>query len=113
MRDARTHIAKTPGQKIVRQGEIIGFFNDRENTFTKHVKESKHLYRVRDSWGIDGGYFYNVLLPRNAQISIKDVDTGIVYETDAKSMDAEGFDTNHAPYGAQRHLTRSMWKLII
>ena len=69
---------------------VIGDINVDTQTFTKEVKESKHLFRKLDAWSIDGYYFREVLLPGNYKIIIKDKETGITYSIDAKEFNKHG-----------------------
>lgn len=40
-----------------RKGQMIGQYKFDDKTYRKRVKHSKHLFRMRDSWGIDRSTF--------------------------------------------------------
>lgn len=72
---------------VVDDGErrvMIGVYDFDRNIFGKSVKESKHLFKKMDAWGIDDDYFTNVLKPRNALIVIHDTENKTVYRVRAE-----------------------------
>ena len=71
--------------------KVIGILDWQKRVFVKEVKESKHLFRKLDSWGIDAKFFEDVLLPNNYKIRIIDKERNIVYETDAETFKKNGY----------------------
>lgn len=67
---------------------IIGELEN--GVFTKKVRESQHLFRVLDAWGIDATIFHTHLLPINAKIKIFETERGKVYITDALTYKKKG-----------------------
>lgn len=65
-------------------GRNIGDWNEKKNLFVKQVYASKHLFKKFNAWGIDGSFFTNVLLPKNATIEVRDKENGIVYQAKAE-----------------------------
>jgi len=68
----------------------IGDYLPEINVFRKNVKESKHLFRKLDAWGIDGYFFTEVLLPKNALIHIWESEMGLHYRITAKEFKKYG-----------------------
>lgn len=87
---------------------VIGTLID--NTFTKTVKESKHLFIKGDAWGIDAKYFTDVLLPRNTKIIVEDTENNKVYETTAEEMKKHGFYMTFKGHEPQIFLSRRNFK---
>ena len=69
---------------------MIGMLYPKDKLFIKRVKESKHLFKVLDAWGIDAEYFTNVLCPNNYKIKVIDSDTEIVYSIMAEKIKEKG-----------------------
>lgn len=70
------------GKRVI--GELV------DNTYTKRVYYSRHLFRKLNAWGIDGDFFMKKLLPTNATIKIFDADHLLWYFTDAKTFHEQG-----------------------
>ena len=89
--------------KIQIRGKTVGTLDN--NVFTKNVKESKHLMRAYDAWGIDYGVFINHLKPTNAQILIHDTESDTTYASSANVFEAHGLIKDFG-YGKQVFLSR-------
>lgn len=59
--------------------KLIGTYDDEKKVFHKEVRESKHLFRKANAWGLD----YNTLeiLPDETRIEIHDKEKNITYGT--------------------------------
>jgi len=66
---------------------VIGMEDYINRIFDKDVKKSKHLFRKFDAWGIDAGYFKDVLLQCEYTIRIFESEEGIMYKITAKEWD--------------------------
>lgn len=78
--------------------------------FKKSVKESKHLLRKLDAWGIDAEVFTNLLeSPQCNLIFIKDTETGKQYMTAPDIVRKHGEFKHYKPYRAQIYLPRRYW----
>ena len=62
-----------------RKGQVIGKFKFEDKTFRKKVKFSKHLFRMRDSWGIDKNTFDTLGELGCEQIRILDEEANRIY----------------------------------
>ncbi len=82
------------------------------NTFTKHVKYSKHFMIKYSSYGLDGHYFVKVLKPNNATIMVIDDESKKIYMTDAETMDKKGIWRTYPPHGAQIFLPLIDWNSL-
>ena len=82
---------------------IIGFLD--KNVFTKYVKQSKHLYRKLDAWGIDAKIFTDVLKGQANTIKVIDKETGKNYKTDIATFEKQGQFLHFKPYRAQIFLS--------
>ena len=90
------------------KGKVAGTLQD--GIFTKMVRESKHLMRKLDAWGIDGKLFTNVLSsPQCNVIMLKDKDHDKWYLTTPEIMKKRGEWRHYIPYGAQIFLARRYW----
>lgn len=65
---------------------MIGFYYTKEKMFYKEVRESKHLFKKFDAWGIDSDYFTDVLLPNNCLIKINDLENRKMYSIKAEKF---------------------------
>jgi hypothetical protein len=83
------------GTKVI--GEIVN------GKFFKRVKESKHLFRTLDAWGIDAELFHRHLLPDNLPIVIIDTQFATTYTTDAKTWYEQGVYQHHKEDGKKDH----------
>lgn len=94
---------------------VIGESDPAIRLFTKRVKESKHLFRKFDAWGIDADYFRNVLLPNNYTIKIVDTEKDKVYITMAEKFSKNGQHFHFKKdqdYQAQIFLSRRFWEVL-
>lgn len=80
-------IIKVNDNKRVR---VIGDWNVELRTFKKKVKESIHLFRALDAWGIDAKFLNDVLVPFEASIEIHDMEKHKVYEVEALDFKKHG-----------------------
>jgi len=69
---------------------LIGILDDGRRIFTKHVRESKHLFRKLDAWGIDAQVFTEQLLPIKATIRVIDAETGTTYQVGSSVFHEHG-----------------------
>lgn len=90
--------------QIEGKAKIIGQLVKR--TFYKQVKQSVHLLRKADSWGIQADIFRDVLKNQCDFIRIKDVETGSVYVSTYEAFDKFGVYKNFRPHGLQKFLAR-------
>jgi hypothetical protein len=88
------------------QGKMIGKLT--KNTFKKTVKESRHLFRATDSWGIQDSVFQE--LPENCRIEILDKENGILYSTTKAEWKANAEYLEFKDYGLQTYLCRDFFK---
>ncbi len=92
---------------------MIGILDDVEKTFTKSVRESKHLFKKFDAWGIDGEFFRKVLLPQNYRVVVHDTDNDKTYSAVSETIDKKGnwfhFKSDEADHLAQIFLSRTYW----
>lgn len=65
----------------------IGNLDKSSKTFTKNVKESKHLFKKANAWGIDSETFNRILLPENYTIHIFDREQRMDYYISAKDFE--------------------------
>lgn len=70
---------------------VIGELYEKEGIFFKKVSKSKHLFRLKNAYGIDAKFFTDVLLPNNHFIQIYDNETKNYYGCDAKVFKEFGF----------------------
>ena len=93
---------------IMVKDKIIGVLDS--GIFTKKVKESKHLFRVLDAWGIDEQSFKK--LTDETTIRICDIETGTTYEVSKREFSSNMTSRNYPPFGKQVFLPRKYWKII-
>ena len=82
-----------------------------EGVFYKKVKESVHLYRGLDAWGIDERLFKTVILANTHLMKILDTENNRLYEIEPKVFKEKGLYRNHKPFGAQIFLPRKYWRI--
>lgn len=91
------------------QRKVIGNLRE-DGVFTKHVKESKHLFRKLDAWGIDGAMFKKLLLSKQCHvILVIDDETGKKYMTTPQIMDKYGDWRTYGIHKPQIFLARRYW----
>jgi len=73
--------------KTNKRNRFIGQLNVKTNVFYKEVKESIHLFRKFDAWGIDAKFFNEVLLPANYTIHIYEIEYNINYHITSKEFE--------------------------
>lgn len=92
---------------------FTGSYNPNNNTFTKRVRESEHLFRKLDAWAVSADHFVEELLPRNTVIIIHDAETGRMYQAPARVFAEHGryfhFIEGGADHKAQIFLPRAFW----
>ena len=92
---------------------LAGILDENRNVFKKHVRESTHLFRKLDAWGIDAEIYNNILKPRNAEIVVHDDETGRMYMTRASRVAQYGryfhFKDDKQSHKAQIFLSRAYW----
>lgn len=93
--------------KITVQNKTIGYLED--NIFTKKVKESKHLLRIMDAWGIDFDVFNEQL--NNTTIRIIDIETDTEYETTSNIFKKKGVIRTFGNHGQQIFLSRKHFEV--
>lgn len=95
---------------LTRDGKNIGMYDKDRNVFFKHgVKESKHLYKTSDAWGIDGLTFQNVLQP-GCRIVIEETEKRIRYETTKETALQFGHFLHFKEHGLQFFIPREYFK---
>lgn len=92
-----------------KQKRTIGYLKNK--VFFKYVRESKHLYKALDAWGIDAEIFTDVLKGQAKKIIVIDKETGKTYKTDMSIFIAKGKYLHFKPHRAQVFLSRRYWNL--
>lgn len=88
--------------------KIIGTLEDK--VFKKTVKESKHLMRLLNAWGVDAQIFTDVLMSDQCHvIMVKDIETKINYMTLPSIVKKHGVFKHYKPHRAQIFLPRRYW----
>lgn len=77
-----------------------------KTVFSKTVKESKHLYRKSDAWGIDAQKYKELIEPNCDYILIHDLESGGDYKTRVKIFSKFGEYLHFKPHRAQIFLPR-------
>ena len=94
----------------------IGSLDTETKIFRKTVKESRHLFRIYDAWGIDSDYFTDVLFPNSYKIQVHDKENDVVYEITAEKLKKHGqyyhFKNKENDHGAQIFCSRRNWDKI-
>lgn len=92
---------------------FVGTLDANKKVYTKYVRESSHLFRKLDAWGIDAEIFTNQLLARNVTIRVNDQETGRMYQVSAKAFAHYGrffhFKQGDTSHKAQIFLPRAYW----
>lgn len=101
--------------KNTSQERFIGMFYPERNLFVKRVKLSKHLFRVLDAWGIDGGFFTDVLLPNKTTIVVAEEEERKEYKITAEKFNKKGryyhFKNKKRDDRAQIFCPRRFWDI--
>jgi len=88
----------------------IGIIKDK--VFIKYVKESKHLYRKLDAWGIDAKIYTDVLKGQIKKIIVIDKENNNkTYKTEIEVFEKFGQYLHFKPHRAQIFLSRRYWNL--
>ncbi len=74
---------------------IVGVVKD--GMFVKYVQRSVHCFIKFDAWGLSAEMFRKYLLPKNIIIKFIDREDGLIYETNARTMEKEGFYFHFSP----------------
>lgn len=82
-------------------GKVIGFLN--AETFTKHVKKSKHLFRKANAWAVDTAALEKALKAGANMLEIIDLDEEKHYLIEAAKFAEHGKVINFG-YGEQKLL---------
>lgn len=99
----------------IKQGKrdiVIGEIREDEHVFFKRVQASKHLFKKFDAWGVDAQYFTNVLLPREYDVVVFDIEGLTKYRTTAANIKKNGqffHFKGDEDYRAQIFLSRRFW----
>lgn len=80
--------------------------------FYKRVKESKHLMRVSNSWGIDADVFNKVVFIECDSIKILDTENDIMYECLVYVFKLHGQYLHIKPHRAQIFLNRHFFTKV-
>lgn len=88
--------------------KFIGTLKD--GVYRKRVKQSKHLYRKLDAWGIDSEIFNHVLKEKANDIRFLDTEENIIYSVKVKYMEMNMTYLHFKPHRAQVFLPRKFWK---
>jgi hypothetical protein len=92
---------------------FVGTYDPNKNIYRKYVRESEHLFRKLDAWGIDAKLFNELILPKSAVVVITDNETNRVYQTTAKNIGENGryfhFKEGDVSHKAQIFLSRAYW----
>jgi hypothetical protein len=103
------------GKKIcIKQtdGEIrlVGHFDAGKGLLSMVRKESVHLFRALDAWGLDAEVFVDLYRNRGLRkLRIEDKETGLVYEVLAKEFNSWATFLECKPHRTQLLLPRSKW----
>lgn len=79
----------------------IGRYDDVNNVFFTSRVASKHLLRNQNAWAIDFKLFNDILLPKNALISIKERKTGVIYNARAIVFKEHGEEVEYLNHRKQ------------
>lgn len=89
---------------------LIGSFDANKRLLSMVRKESLHLFRALDAWGLDVVVFMDLYQKHRLQkIRIEDVETGTVYEVTAKEFNSWATLLECKPHRTQLLLPRSRW----
>jgi len=80
-------------------------------TFTKRVKESMHLYKKLDAWGIDADVFIKTLKAESDYIVVEDIESRNVYRVKTEVFSDNGKYLHFKPHRAQIFLPRMYWEM--
>lgn len=89
---------------------VIGII-ERE-AFIKHVKESKHLYRKLNAWGLDTEKFENEISEECDSIHVVDIENDTLYIAEPKDFQEHGEYLHHEPHREQVFLSLEHWSAI-
>ena len=91
-----------------RKGQPIGVYNFEDKTFRKKVKHSKHLFRMRDAWGVDKNVVETLRELGCEQVRIWDEESNRIYSISYSEfyqysvLDKQG-DEDHQFFVARQH----------
>jgi len=92
------------------QKRKIGIIKNK--AFIKYVKESKHLYRKLDAWGVDAKTYTDVLKYQVKKIIVIDKEhNNKTYKADIDTFEKFGQYLHFKPHRAQIFLSRRYWNL--
>jgi hypothetical protein len=74
----------------------------------KRVRESKHLFRAADAWGVDLGVVNRAHEQGVGRVRLEEVERGICYSTSPEYLLAHGFRRDFG-HGMQVFLPRRLW----
>lgn len=94
---------------------VIGELHEKEGIFSKQVKMSKHLFRIKNAWGLDAQFFNDVLLPNKYFIQIYDLENKKYYCCESEVFKKYGFHyhfKNSDDHRAQIFLSLNHFNII-
>ena len=97
-------ITESDGKK-----KYIGNYDPDTNVFSKKVKYSVHFFKKLNAWGIDAGYYTNVLKDNNSLIIVYDEENQRRYITTARIMAKRGEYKHYKPHRSQIFLVLHYW----
>ena len=91
---------------------FIGTYDPERRLYVKRVRQSAHLFRKLDAWGIDAEYFTEKLKARGACIRVHDIETGMLYQTTVSQFLEWGEYLTFKGHRAQIFLPRVYWDQV-
>lgn len=93
--------------------KMIGSVNHDTKVYSKRVKESKHLFRVLDAWGVSADVLNT--LP-GYTIQVYDSENKVLYRTTVENFKEKGqyyhFKGSGRDHGTQMFLKREYWDRV-